>query len=154
MKITQRTATLRDGAILLNWRNDKSTRKFSRQSEEISPDEHIEWLTARLKRVHAEPFYLYDSEFGAIGMSRLDAIPESTNKYEISILVEPNQHGKGMGTRILSLTCESFFELYPNCVIVAYIELENYISQKLFLRAGFELMPSLGRFLYFEKALN
>ena len=154
MKITQRTATLSDGAILLNWRNDKSTRKFSRQSEKISLDEHNEWLTARLKRVGAEPFYLFDSEFGAIGMSRLDALPESTNKYEISILVEPNQHGKGLGTRILSLTCESFFDVFPNCVIVAHIDLENYISQKLFLRAGFELMPSLGKFLRFEKALN
>jgi GNAT superfamily N-acetyltransferase len=154
MKITQRTATLNDAAILLNWRNDKSTRKFSRQSEKINPDEHIEWLIARLKRVRAEPFYLFDSEFGAIGMCRLDAISGSASKYEISILVEPSQHGKGIGTRILSLTCESFFELYPNYAIVAYIDGENYVSQKLFLSAGFKLMPSLGKLLHFEKTLN
>lgn len=154
MNITQRTATLGDATMLLNWRNDKSARKFSRQSEKISPDEHIEWLIARLKRVHSEPFYLFDAEFKTIGMSRLDAISESPNKYEISILVEPNQHGKGVGTTILRLTCESFFILYPNYAIVAYINRDNYVSQKLFLSAGFELMSSRGKFLHFEKTLN
>lgn len=154
MNITQRIATLDDATILLNWRNNKSTREFSRQSEKIGPDEHIEWLIARLKRVHSEPFYLFDTEFKAIGMSRLDAISESPGKYEISILVEPDQHGKGVGTTILSLTCESFFTLYPNYAIVAYINPDNYISQKLFTSAGFELMPPLGKFLHFEKTLN
>lgn len=154
MNITQRTATLGDAVRLLNWRNDTSTRKFSRQSEKISLDEHIEWLAARLKRVRSEPFYLFDAELGAIGMSRLDAISGSPGKYEISILVEPNQHGKGVGTTILRLTCESFFTLYPNYAIVAYISPDNYISQKLFLSAGFELMTSLGKFLHFEKTLN
>ncbi len=87
-------------------------------------------------------------------MSRLDSATESMNKYEISILVDPNQHGKGFGTKILSLTCESFFELHPDFAIVACINRLNYISQKLFLGAGFELLPTLGEFLYFEKSLN
>ena len=87
-------------------------------------------------------------------MSRLDAIPESPGKYEISISVEPNQHGKGVGTTILNLTCESFFSLYPYYAIVAYINPDNYISQKLFLSAGFKLIPSLEKFLHFEKTLN
>ena len=85
-------------------------------------------------------------------MSRLDF--EATHKYEISILVDPNQQGRGMGTKILTLTCESFFDQYPNFAIIAYVHRSNYVSQKLFLRAGFELLPSLGDFVHFEKSLN
>ena len=151
MKITQRTASLDDAAILLAWRNHPSTRMFSRQPDQISSDEHIEWLTARLKRVHLEPFSVFTQDFRAIGMSRLDAVSESPHKYEISILVDPNQHSKGMGTKILSMTCENFSNLFPNHTIIAYINHHNYISQKLFANAGFKLLPSDGDFLYFEK---
>lgn len=95
MKITQRTANLGDAAVLLAWRNNPNVRKFSLHPELIQSDEHIEWLAARLERVDYEPFFLFAAAHGVIGMSRLDLVFESTNKFEISILVDPNQHGKG-----------------------------------------------------------
>jgi RimJ/RimL family protein N-acetyltransferase len=153
MEITQRTATLSDAAILLTWRNNPSTREFSLHSEIILGDEHLEWITARLARVPFEPFFLFAADNKAIGMSRLDAVSGSVNKFEISILVDPNQHGKGIGTRILNMTCDDFFSLYPDYTIVARVHQYNYISQKLFTSAGFELLPSMGDFLYFEKNL-
>ena len=152
MRITQRTATLDDADTLLTWRNHPSTRKFSQQPKEILSDEHMYWLTARLKKVHLEPFYLFIGDCGAIGMSRLDF--EATHKYEISILVDPNQQGRGVGTKILTWTGESFYDQYPNFAIIAYVHRSNFVSQKLFLRAGFELLPSLGDFVHFEKSLN
>jgi UDP-2,4-diacetamido-2,4,6-trideoxy-beta-L-altropyranose hydrolase len=153
MKITQRTATLEDGAILLAWRNHPSTRKFSGQPKEILSEEHFEWLTARLERVQLEPFFLFVADFEAIGMSRLDVVSRTMHKYEISILVDPNQHGKGVGTKILNMTCENFFGLYPEYAIVARIHQDNLVSQKLFTGAGFELTSSLGNFLHLEKNL-
>ena len=151
MEITQRTATLGDAAILLTWRNNPSIREFSLRSEIILGEGHLEWLTARLERVPFEPFFLFAADNKAIGMSRLDAVSDSVNKFEISILVDPNQHSKGIGTRILNMTCDAFFSLHPDYTIVASVHQYNYVSQKLFTSAGFELLPSVGDFLHFEK---
>lgn len=109
MELTQRTATLEDADVLLTWRNNPSAREFSLHSELIPIDEHLKWLSDRLERVQIEPFFLFVADHKMIGMSRLDVVSEPTNKYEISILVDPDQHGKGVGARILNMTCESFF---------------------------------------------
>ena len=153
MEMTQRTATLGDAAVLLTWRNNPSTREFSLHSELILSDEHLEWLTARLERVQFEPFFLFEADYKTIGMSRLDVVSGSVNKFEISILVDPNQYGKGVGTRILHMTCETFFSLHPDYTIVASVHQHNFASQKLFTSAGFELLSSVSDFLHFEKNL-
>lgn len=151
MEITQRPATFEDAGVLLTWRNNPSVRKFSLHSGLIPMDEHLEWIAGRLERVDLEPFFLFAADLKMIGMSRLDAASGSTDKFEISIVVEPNQHGKGLGTRILSMTCKSFFDLYPEKTIVAKIHVHNLVSQKLFARADFVLQTKLGDFLHFEK---
>ena len=151
MEITQRTATLSDAVALLTWRNNPSSREYSLNSELILMNEHLEWLTTRLERIQIEPFFLYMADHKAIGMSRLDVMSGSVDKFEISILVDPNQHGQGIGTRILGMTCEAFFGLHPDYTIVASVHPDNFVSQKLFVGAGFELLPSTGDFLHFEK---
>jgi RimJ/RimL family protein N-acetyltransferase len=153
MEITQRNATLADADVLLNWRNNPSAREFSLQSELIAMDEHLKWLSGRLERVQFEPFFLFAEGHKMIGMSRLDVVSGQTNKCEISILVDPDQHRKGIGTRILNMTCDSFFSLHPNKTIVAKVQVHNLVSQKLFTNAGFELQNSVDNFLYFEKTV-
>ena len=153
MKITQRTANLDDAAVLLAWHNNPSVREFSRHPGPVQNDEHLDWLTARLERVQFEPFFLFSVDSKAIGMSRLDVLSRSVSKFEISILVDPNQTGNGVGMKILNMTCETFFSLHPDYSIVANVHHYNIVSQKLFSRAGFELLSSEGNFLHFEKNL-
>jgi UDP-2,4-diacetamido-2,4,6-trideoxy-beta-L-altropyranose hydrolase len=153
MEITQRTANLGDADVLLAWRNNLSVREFSLHSGLIQNDEHLDWLTARLERVHYEPFFLFIAAHEVIGMSRLDLKFESANKYEISILVDPNQHGKGFGTKILNMTCGTFFRVNPDKTILAKVHQDNIISQKLFTNAGFRLTHSLDKYLHFEKSI-
>ncbi len=151
MGITKRNARLSDAARLLEWRNNPIARDFSRNSELIRTEEHSMWLSQRLGRISFEPFYIFELENKSVGMSRLDF--ESDNKFAISILVDPEQHSKGIGTIILKMTCEIFFDLYPSYVIVATVHQRNIISQKLFENADFELREFLGEFLRFEKTL-
>ena len=153
MEITQRTAKLEDAALLLAWRNNPSVREFSLHSGVIQNDEHMDWFTARLERVQHEPFFLFVADYESIGMSRLDFMFESTDKYEISILVDPNQQGKGFGTKILNMTCGAFFSLNPDKTIIANVHQHNSVSQKLFLKAGFQLINSVGNFFQFEKTI-
>jgi L-amino acid N-acyltransferase YncA len=86
-----------------------------------------------------------------IGMSRLDAIPGSDYKNKISILVDSSQHSMGIGTRILKITCDFFFDLQPDKTIVAKVHRSNFVSQKLFESAGFKLITLESKFLIFEK---
>jgi len=151
MIITQRTATLGDAAVLLTWRNNPSTRMFSKNSEQIPSDQHFEWFRARLERTQFEPFFLYEEGFKAIGMSRFDITPETANKFEISILVDPDEQGKGLGKKILDMACATLFGLHPDHTIVASVHKQNLVSQKLFAGAGFESLPFVGNFLKFEK---
>lgn len=154
MKITKRTATLGDAAVLLTWRNNPNAREFSLHSELIPFDEHLKWLSHRLERVELEPFFLFTTNNKMIGMSRLDIVSGSTDEYEISILVESDQRGKGVGTRILNMTCESFFSLHPDKTIVAKVHEHNLVSQKLFANADFELRTPESDFLHFEKTFK
>jgi predicted dehydrogenase len=42
--VTLRTAHVQDAELLLAWRNDPETRRWSRDSREIEPEEHARWL--------------------------------------------------------------------------------------------------------------
>jgi RimJ/RimL family protein N-acetyltransferase len=152
MEISQRTATISDAAVLLTWRNDPSARAFSRHSAIILHSEHSKWFSARLKRIQSEPFFLFEANHKAIGMCRLDIISQFPDNYEISILIDPDEHGKGIGTQILRMTCESFFSMYPKKTIVARVHIYNFHSQKLFISEGFKSLNQFGNFIEFEKS--
>ena len=154
MEIRQRTPTLDDANLLLNWRNDQSAREFSLHSNPIQIDEHLQWLSARLKRIELEPFYLFMAEGEVVGMSRLDIVSGLTDIYEISILIDPNKQGKGLGAKIFDMTCQSFFRLYPNKSINALVHKHNHVSQRLFLSAGFQLKTPTEDFLNYEKVFK
>ena len=153
MKITQRTATMDDAPRILTWRNHPGVRKFSLDPEVIRNDEHSRWFAARLARLQLEPLFLFSVERELVGMSRLDVVIELTDKYEISILVDPEQHGKGIGTKILDMTCENFFRLHPGKTMIARVHRENIVSQRLFTKAGFLMQLSEGNFLKFERII-
>ena len=140
-----------DASVLLAWRNDPSVREFSLNPAQITALEHSRWFTARLEKQKSEPFLFFEVDGKTIGMTRLDMASESTNKFEISILVDPNYHGSGIGTKILSMTCETFFGLFPEKTIIAMVHQQNLISQKLFRNAGFEQKFEDGNFHGYEK---
>jgi UDP-2,4-diacetamido-2,4,6-trideoxy-beta-L-altropyranose hydrolase len=151
MGITKRNASLGDAAVLLEWRNSPSARKFSQNSELIKIEDHLEWFMERLERTRVEPFFMFELNHKLVGMSRLDFEFQSEDEFVISILVNPDQHSKGIGTKILDITCETIFNLHPNHAITAKIHQSNLISQKLFVNAGFELQNPVGDFLNFKK---
>jgi UDP-2,4-diacetamido-2,4,6-trideoxy-beta-L-altropyranose hydrolase len=153
MYITKRNANLSDAAVLLKWRNSPSARKFSQNSELIQIEDHLVWLSERLERITFEPFYMFELGDQLVGMSRLDFESQSTNEFVISILVDPVQHGKGFGKKILNMTCANIFDSYPSSTIVAKVHQDNSISQKLFVNCGFKLQIRIGEFLRFERTL-
>ena len=153
MEITQRAATSDDASILLTWRNDSRVREISLSPALISRDEHLVWFSSRFDKQSSEPFLFFEVDGKTVGMARLDLVSISSDKFEISILVDPNFQGKGVGARILSMICETFFDLFPKKTITAKVHQRNYISQKLFENASFEKKFEEGNFYNYEKHL-
>lgn len=151
MEITQRTATLNDSATLLFWRNSLEAREVSVNTESISREDHSKWFSSRLTKVHFEPFLIFIAEQTPIGMTRLDLVSESSEKFEISIFVDPKYQGRGVGEKILKMTCDTFFSINPEKTIVAKVHKLNFVSQKLFKKGGFEFSSQEEDFLRYEK---
>ena len=147
--MTMRSAKLDDARQLLEWRNSSSAREFSQNSELIQIEEHMAWLSKRLERIILEPFHVFELNHKLVGMSRLDF--ESAGHFEISILVAPDHQGRGAGARILNMTCENFFELHSSHTILAKVHQFNFVSQKLFVNAGFVLQNSANEFYCYKK---
>ena len=151
MKIVQRVASLADASILLKWRNNSRVREFSPNSGLITSSEHAAWFSARLDRQESEPFSFFDIADKTVGMTRLDLIPELDKTFVLSILVDPELQGVGIGRRILALTCKNFFEIFPYHTILAIVKEENEISQRLFQNANFSNVNRIdGHFHYIK----
>jgi RimJ/RimL family protein N-acetyltransferase len=154
MILDQRAALPGDKDVLFGWRNDPLVRRFTTKTHDITEAEHADWFFARLKKAKTDPIFLFSDSDKLIGMSRLDFIPESFGKFEISILVDPEKHGRGYGSRILGLTCLSFQKSNPLSIIIAKIHENNLVSQHIFKKEGFQITNKSGDFLTLERTSN
>ncbi len=88
-----RLATLGDAEVLLEWRNNPSTREASHNTDLISEDEHIHWL----KRILAnENRKLYVAEIDGVPVGTVRVDSEAFG-YELSWTISPEMRGSGIG---------------------------------------------------------
>ena len=70
------------------------------------------------------------------GVLRLDR--QSTNSYLVSILVDPDHHGKGIGASALSIANN----IFPDFSLHAVVLEDNIASKKIFEKAGYRKTTS------------
>lgn len=98
-KLKFRLATIADANILLRWRNDPETRKWSRNREKIDEMDHNKWLTASLKN-RKRKIYIVEYNQIPAGTVRTDKKAEAT---ELSWTVAPELRGLGIGKQMINL---------------------------------------------------
>ena len=151
MEIRHRPAQVGDAEALFSWRNDPASRKFSLDSEVISPDGHANWFHSRIQRQSSEPFTFFEGTYGRIGMTRLDSISGDYDGFVLSIIVNPEFQGLGIGRKILTITCDLVAKEFPGKFISAKVHKDNHISQNLFKSSGFINLMSDGDFFIYVK---
>lgn len=131
MSFDIRHVTINDAKLLFDWANDANTRQNSFNSEPIHWDDHVNWLQNRLARTD-NLMYLFVLDSNPIGIVRFDIAKDTV----VGITISPAHRGKGLGSEILKLACNKFWETH-NKSILAYIKIDNLASQKAFNNAGF-----------------
>ena len=101
-----RPATIEDTEMLFKWRNDIDTRMASHTTEEVKLDKHIGWLKATLENKNRQLFVAEENGV-AVGTVRADYV---NSVYELSWTVSPEDRGKGIGKRIVSLLANKINE--------------------------------------------
>ena len=128
--LVARFANLEDADILFEWQNHPETRKYFRNPKTPTVEEHSKWIERALTKDKVSLFII---EVGSVpkGVLRFDEQLDGT--LEISILVAPENHNKGIGSAVLALARE----IRPLATLVADVKPDNTASKIIFKKAGY-----------------
>ena len=140
-----RRITAEDSVLVWQWRNDPVSRLMFRNNSEIPWAEHVAWLEAAL-RDGQKLLLMAEDEGSAASIIRFDRL--NNEAAEVSVNVDPERRGHGIGTRVLQLACPYAFAFWEPDLqrIFADIRIENSISRSAFTRAGFEYHSTIDSF--------
>lgn len=149
MDLNLRNATLDDSSLLLAWRNSPDARKFSSSTEEISLKSHKAWLNRRIARLYNEPFWIIELSHQPVGFIRLDLKRFSDSTFVISILIDNDFRGAGIGQAALKLMQDSLGGS-GRFRVLAKVHKNNAASKSLFEKSGFTISQDGSDFLEYE----
>lgn len=142
-----RPANLWDAWALYSWRNDPGVRQYFENTAKNNFVRHLIWFVQFLNNNKAIMFFFESEDNGRCGMTRLN---ESVGfpYYEISILVDPKLHSKGIGKKILAITMDVAPRFTEKLGVLARVNRSNTSSEKIFLQQGFRQISSDNFYFY------
>jgi RimJ/RimL family protein N-acetyltransferase len=135
--LTLRPANADDEARLLAWRNDPATREASFSTAVIPADRHARWFARKLHDA-ATALLVIEEDGSPVGQVRLDRVAAASAG--ISIGLEPEARGRGIGREALRLAVEQAQGLLGVTRITALVKPENTSSLRAFRGAGFRVV--------------
>lgn len=132
--IALREASADDSDLLLRWRNDELTRRWSLSSDEVTPEDHSAWLSHSLTRPDRYLWLAMEKE--PVGVVRWDERP--LDHWEVSITLGPHARGRGLARSVLAAAEERLIDtLGRRPMLVAMVHRDNPASRRLFDAAGY-----------------
>lgn len=129
--IRLRSARSEDALPMLDWQTHPTTRRYARNPEPPTREEHLAWFAAK----RADPRCLFqvltrgDTPAGVLRLDRM----EDADAFEVSILVAPEHRRAGLSRAALALGRK----LVSDADLWAYVKPENAASIALFRGAGY-----------------
>jgi len=114
--------TLFDAALILKWRNDPQTRKFSHNTKIITWEEHLSWMKKTLINKN-QKFFIAISNGFPVGSVRAEY---SNNIHILSWIVAPEARGKGFGKVMVKTLADQL-----NGELCAEVKISNLASKKI-----------------------
>ena len=134
--LVARYATIKDSRRILNWRNTKIIRNFSRNKKIISLKDHNKWIEEVLHS-KKESLIIVEKNKDPVGVVRFTNLDSKTS--EVSIYLVPKYIGRGFGIGVLDSAEELFRSKFKDIKhIKANVLATNDTSQNLFLKSKYE----------------
>jgi diamine N-acetyltransferase len=139
----------RDLPLTLAWRNRDEARKNFKNSEIISPDQHLSWFKRYLAR-DDDFVFIVEAENMAVGQAAVYGIDWNSGTAEIGrFLAAPEHSGKGY----IRAGCELMIDLCWEKLDLKYLFLEvfehNTRAIRLYESVGFVKEPGIDNLLRF-----
>lgn len=145
-KFIVRRADLEDAPKIWEIRNNPTARRESLNTEEIPLDSHLAWFENKYSEKSDNVCFVIEEEGFVIGYCRLDL---NNNNYLASIAIDPNHHGKGLGTYLLG---ESLRQFGSKKNILATVKKDNPASLRIFQKNGFIPISNDLNSIYLERS--
>ncbi len=134
MELSLRPAGPEDIDLLYRWANDPVTRQNGFHTEQISYEEHRAWY-AGVMQDDSTLLYICLEDHKPVGQIRLRV---EGGQALISYSVDPENRGRGVGTRLLGLAEERLKREYPRAELLwGEVKYENVPSLRAFEKNGY-----------------
>ena len=131
-----RAATVADEERLLAWRNDPETRRWSRQQEEVTADDHRHWL----QRTLGDPSTsLMIAELDGVPVGQVRVSQDTPMCAELHITVAPEARGRGLASTMLIEAAARALAEPKTERLIAYVKPDNNPSLRAFEHAGLDV---------------
>jgi pseudaminic acid synthase len=135
VRFSLRPVTLDDARLLFDWKNDPAVKRSAIVRKEITWEEHVAWLNARLKDA-GTVFYIIENDGQPWGQIRFDI---RGNEATVSISLDKAHRSRGIGQAVLKAVCPTVMTDHLLSVVRAEISRDNTASLTSFFKAGFVL---------------
>ena len=134
-RISLRPATLDDAELLLEWRNDPSTRSRSLDPSVIELEPHVAWLGRRLGNPANCRVYIAERDEHPVGQLRVERAAAAQGI--VSVSLDAGARGTGLGAELIATgTVRAASELSLSQV-TAIVKDDNLASFHAFTKAGY-----------------
>ncbi len=141
-----RLASNEDAKRIWEIRNHPASRQESLNQNEIPLNDHLSWFKNKYFENQNNACFILGHREMIVGYCRLDS---ENNSYAVSIAIDPDYHGKGLGTILLS---ESLRQLDTNKVVLATVRKDNPASLRIFEKNGFIPITDDAISIYLKKS--
>jgi spore coat polysaccharide biosynthesis protein SpsF len=137
-----RVARAADSDQLLAWRNDPAAVAWSVSGRAVGRDEHEQWFSRRLDDP-ATRIWVAERDGTPVASTRID-VHDAIG--EVSIVVAPDERGRGTGSDVLGLLQQELEGDFQVIALDAVVHPENEPSVRMFEHAGFVPSQQRGAF--------
>lgn len=131
-----RRAAWADGDLLLEWANDPETRRRSLGRALIAPQEHQQWLAARIGSDDCLLLVCETADGVPLGTVRFE---RSKDAWQLSYGVGSAYRRRGLARRMVELAIVELVRARGPCQITARVMADNARSHSVFRQLGFEV---------------
>lgn len=127
-----------DLSLRVQWMNDARIYCTMHFQPPILLENTLQWFNINKNNSKRADFVLETLDGEVLTMSGLTRLDADILKMESYIFVDPDTKAKGLGKKTLFLQCVYAFEILKINKVYAYIDSDNFASQKLYEKIGFK----------------